>query len=115
MSRVVEFRTYRLKAGQRAAFHALVTSASLPMLQRWKVDVVAVGPSLDGANDYHLLRAYDSVDALRREQEVFYGSAEWRNGPREAILALIDAHTSSVMAMCDSDIDRLRQPLPVSE
>jgi hemoglobin len=111
MNRAVEIRSYRLHPGRRDDFHRLVVRDSLPMLQRWGVDVVAAGPSLDGDDDYHLIRAYDSVDALRRDQLAFYGSAEWRDGPREAILALIASHTSTVMAMSEADIDRLRRPV----
>ncbi len=44
--RVVEIRSYNLKAGTRDRFHALFLREALPMLRRWKVDVVAYGPSL---------------------------------------------------------------------
>ena len=110
MPRVIEIRSYRLQPGRREDFHRLVLEASLPMLRRWNVDVVAAGPSLNGPDDYHLIRAYDSVAALRREQAAFYGNAEWREGPREAILALIEAHTSTVVALSENGIDRLRDP-----
>lgn len=111
VDRVVEIRSYRLLPGRRDDFHRLVQEQSLPMLHRWGVDVVALGPSLDGADNYHLIRAYDSVEALRRDQSAFYGSAEWRDGPREAILALIESHISTVLAMNEGDIKRLRRPV----
>ncbi len=108
MSRVIEIRSYRLLPGRRAEFHALVESASLPLLRRWQVDVVAYGPSLDGPDDYHLIRAYDSVAALHREQDALYGCAEWRDGPREAVLALIEFHVSTVLKVPEPAIDLLR-------
>lgn len=67
------------------------------MLERWGVDVVAFGPSLDDDDLYVLIRRYASVDALRRSQDAFYGSAEWREGPREAIVSLIESDISIVI------------------
>jgi hypothetical protein len=70
---------------------------AIPMLERWGVDVIAVGPSLDDADLFFLIRGYASVDELQRSQDAFYGSDEWRDGPREAILSLIESHMSVVI------------------
>jgi len=94
---VVEIRSYRLEPGSGEAFHRLVMEESIPMLERWGVDVIAVGPSLDDDDLYFLIRGYASLDELRRSQDAFYGSAEWRDGPREAILSLIESHMSVVI------------------
>ena len=67
------------------------------MLERWGVDVVAFGPSLDDDDLYFLIRGYASVAELRRSQDAFYGSAEWRDGPREAIVSLIESDISVVI------------------
>lgn len=58
-----------------------------------------MGPSLDGEDDYHLIRAYDSVEALRAGQDAFYASDEWREGPREAILALGESYNTTVIEL----------------
>ena len=78
------------------------------MLAEWKVDVVAVGPSLEDPDSYVLMRAYDSLEHRQRSQEAFYGSAEWREGPRDAILALIETYTTVVLELPDEVIDQLR-------
>jgi hypothetical protein len=70
---------------------------SIPMLERWGVDVLAVGPSLDDDDLYFLIRGYASVDELQRSQDAFYGSDEWRAGPREAIVSLIESDISVVI------------------
>jgi hypothetical protein len=93
----VEIRSYRLVPGSGAAFHRLVVDESVPMLERWRIDVIAFGPSLDDDDLYVLVRGYESVDELRRSQDEFYGSDEWRNGPREAIVALIESDISVVI------------------
>ena len=68
------------------------------MLERWGVDVVVgFGPSLDDDDLYVLIRRYASVDELQRSQDAFYGSAEWRDGPREAIVSLIESDVSVVI------------------
>ena len=44
MKHCVEIRSYNLKPGARDEFHRLVLERSMPMLERWNVDVVAFGP-----------------------------------------------------------------------
>jgi hypothetical protein len=94
---IVEIRSYRLKPGAGPAFHRLVVEESMPMLERWDVDVIAFGPSLDDDDLYVLIRAYASVVELQQSQDAFYGSAEWREGPREAIVSLIESDISVVI------------------
>lgn len=108
MSFCTEVRTYNLKPGTRAQFHRLVLEQALPMLQRWQVDVVAYGPSLHDADSYYLIRAYASLEARARSQDAFYGSAEWRDGPRAAILALIENYATLVLELDERTVQGLR-------
>lgn len=108
MKRFVEIRSYNLKPGTRAAFHALVVEQSMPMLERWQVDVVAFGPSPHDEDSYYLIRSYSSLDERQQSQDAFYGSAEWRQGPREPILALIESHTSIVLEVDEVTLRGLR-------
>lgn len=94
---VIEVRTYTLTPGSGAEFERLFSEESLPMLERFGVEVVAFGASLDDADSYYLIRGYTSVAERRRSQDEFYGSDEWRQGPREAVLALIESHISVVL------------------
>jgi hypothetical protein len=104
----VEIRSYNLKAGGRDEFHRLVVGASLPMLARWGVDVVAYGPSPHDDTSYYLIRAYGSLAERQAGQDAFYSSAEWRQGPREAIISLIESDTSIVIEMEAAVVDLLR-------
>jgi hypothetical protein len=97
MGGIVEIRTYTLKPGSGAGFHRTFVEDALPMLERWGVDVVAFGPSLDDDDAYFLMRAYRSVDERQQSQDAFYGSEEWRNGPREAIVSKIETLISVVV------------------
>ncbi len=111
-SRTVEIRSYTLRPGTRADFHRRMSTESVPMLVRWKVDVVAFGPSPHDDDSYCLIRAYRDLAERQASQDAFYGSEEWRSGPREAILASI-AHFSSVALLLDeAAIAALRRSLP---
>ena len=107
--RWIEVRSYNLKPGTRQAFHELFTREALPMLERWKVDVVSAGPSPQDDVSYFLIRAYDSVAHRDQSQDAFYGSDEWRKGPREAILAFIESYTSVMLEVDEATIEDLRR------
>jgi len=109
MSRFVEIRSYNLKPGSRDELHRLMNERALPILERWRVDVVAYGPSLHDADSYFLIRAYDSLEERQQSQDRFYGSDEWRQGPREPILALIESFTSVVLEMDEATVRGLRR------
>jgi hypothetical protein len=111
MKRLVEIRSYNLKPGSRIEFHRLVCEKSLPLLKRWGVDVVTFGPSPHDDNSYYLIRTYKDLDDRKSSQDAFYGSPDWRQGPREAIVSLIDSDTSIVIEMEASVVDSLRAQL----
>jgi len=109
MKRLVEIRSYNLKAGLREAFHRLVVEKSLPLLKKWRVDVIDFGPSPHDDDSYYLIRAYRDLADRRASQDAFYGSPDWRQGPRDEILPLIDTHTSIVLEMDDTALNALRK------
>jgi hypothetical protein len=108
MNHFVEIRSYNLKPGTRQEFHCLFLEEAFPMLQRWKVDVVAYGPSLHDTDSYFLMRRYDSLSQREESENAFYGSDEWRQGPREAIIALIESYTEIVLELDDASLRGLR-------
>jgi hypothetical protein len=105
----VEIRSYALRPGMRDAFHRLMSEAAIPMLHRWQVDVVAHGPSPHDADAYYLIRRYRDLAEREASQDAFYGSPEWHDGPRAAILAMIDTYTSIVLPLDDEGIAALRR------
>ena len=108
MTGVVEVRTYKLLPGTGGEFHRTVIDEVMPLLERWGTKVVGFGPSLDDADLYFLLRVYESVEDLQVSQDEFYGSDEWRNGPREAIVSRIESSISVVVPAGDLDASRSR-------
>ena len=107
--RLVEIRSYRLHPGMRAEFARLFRDEALPMLDRHRMDVVAFGGSPDDPNAAFLIRAFDDLADREAREEAFYGSTEWRSGPREAILACIDTYVDAVLTIDDATIDGLRR------
>ena len=109
MSRLVQIRSYQLKPGARAAFHRAFVEQAVPMLQRWRHDVVAYGPSPHAPDAYVLVRAYDDLADLNARQDAFYASPEWREGPREHVLAMIETYLDAVLWLSPAAIDDLRR------
>lgn len=79
------------------------------MLQRWKVDVVAHGPSLHDQDSYYLMRRYNNLTHRDESENAFYGSDEWKRGPREAIIGLIENYTEIVLELDDITLEGLRR------
>ena len=95
--RVIEIRSYNLKPGTRDRFHRLFEQEAQPLLRRFGITVVAYGPSLHDADSYYLTRAFSSLEDRQRAEDVFYGSDDWKKGPREAVLACIESYTTVVV------------------
>src|SRR5687768_7631292 len=108
-ARVIEIRSYNLKPGTRERFQQTFLNDALPMLKRWKVDVIGYGPSLHDADSYFLMRGFDGVDQRQKSEDAFYGSDEWTQGPRERILADIDSYTTIVIRLDAITVDGLRR------
>jgi hypothetical protein len=108
VSKYVELRTYKLKPGSGEEYHRLVVEAALPMLARHEVDLVAYGPSLHDPDAYYLIRAYDNLAHRESSEDAFYGSIEWRHGPREAIVGLIETYTEVVIELDEATVDGMR-------
>lgn len=108
-NRFLEIRSYNLKPGTRDRFHQTFLKEALPMLNRWKVDVVSYGPSPADADSYYLMRAFPSLEARQKSEDAFYGSDEWKKGPRERILADIDTYTTIVIPVDAATLRGLRR------
>lgn len=115
MQRCVEIRVYNLKPGAGAEFHRLMHDTGVPLQLRHGVDVVSYRASPHDPDSYCLIRAYNDLADHSRSQESFYASADWRDGPRSAVLALIENHASVVIELPEHAIDALRATAPTEE
>lgn len=95
--RVIEVRTYRLHPGSGAEFDRLFREEATPLLDRWGITVLWHGPSLDDPDSYLLVRAFGSTAEREIAEDDFYGSPEWRDGPREPVLSLIESYHTVVV------------------
>jgi hypothetical protein len=109
MKRALEIRTYTLKPGAGAAFHNLFVKQSLPLLERWEIDVVAYGPSLHDSDAYYLMRSYPDLRGMQQAEAAFYGSDDWRQGPRETLISLIESYSSIVIEADEALLQQLRK------
>jgi len=109
MKRVIEIRSYIIKAGKRDEFHRLVSMESFPLMRKWGVDVVAFGPSVHDEKSYVLMRAYTDDTERITSQDKFYGSDDWRNGPRKNIVELIENDTNIVLEFNANTIQIIKE------
>ena len=107
MDQIIEIRSLTLKPGRREEFHRLYIEEALPLLKRWNFDVVAHGPSLHDENSYYVIRRFDSLAQRDQMEEDYYASDDWRQGPREAILALIENYTDIVFELDEATLQGL--------
>ena len=108
MKRLIEIRSYQLKLGTAAQFHNTAALTVVPMLREWGMDVIAFGPSVHEPDTYFLVRAYDDLADRNAQQEAFYGSALWRDGPRESIVSRIESYLSTVLWLSPESVEDLR-------
>ena len=92
---VIEILTLSLKPGTRHLFHQIYTSQALPLLKKWNFHVIDYGPSQHDDNTYYVIRAFASVKDRQQDEDAYYQSMDWREGPRSTILSMIehDAYT----------------------
>ncbi|MFI6815295.1 hypothetical protein ACIBG7_23005 [Nonomuraea sp. NPDC050328] len=61
---------------------------------------------------YHLQPG--SLDEHREQEEAFYGSAAWREGPREAVVSRIESYHSIVLDLPEEAARVFRRDWPVT-
>ena len=109
MNHFIEIRTLTLKPGTRPEFQRIYIEEALPLLKRWEFDVVAHGPSLHDENTYYVIRRYDSLAQRDEMEDAYYNSDDWRKGPREAMLALIESYVDAVLEVDEVTVEGLRK------
>ncbi len=110
MNRIIEIRSYNLKPGTRYAYHKIVIEEAIPMLKRWNMDVVAFGPSPQDDNTYYLIRSFADLQDMEKSEDAFYGSEEWKQGPRAGIVGKIENYAAIVLNVDEATLKGLRQP-----
>ena len=93
---ITEIRIYKFKENSAENFIKVFTEQSLPMMKRWKINVVDYGFSLIDKESFYLIRNYESVAQRKESQDAFYGSDEWINGPEKEIMNCIDTYNTIV-------------------
>ena len=108
MKKFVEILSLSLKSCTRGEFHSRYLEKALPLLKKWKMDVVAFGPSVHDENSYYVVRAFESLEDRQTMEDAYYGSTDWRLGPREEIVALIENYVDVVIEMEEEAVNALR-------
>ena len=59
-----------------------------------------------------VIRRYESLEQREQMEDTYYASDDWRQGPREAILALIQNYTDVVFELDEATLQGLRGMSP---
>lgn len=107
--RTVEILQYTLRKGSGATFHAIMREISVPLHQRYGIDVVSFGNSLHDPDCYYLIRTFDIPEKMAVVLDAFYASDDWRSGPREEIIHSIETSIRTVMNLPPESVNGLRK------
>ena len=55
-----------------------------------------------------MIRRFDSISQREQMEDSYYASDDWRQGPREAMLALIESYTDIVLEVDEVTVQGLR-------
>lgn len=94
---ITEIRIYKLKENKSVEFNKVFIEQSLPMLKRWKINVIDFGFSLVDKSSFYLIRRYESLEQRKESQDAFYSSDEWVKGPEKLIMDCIETYNTSVV------------------
>lgn len=109
MQRTVEILTYTFHPGSHAALEQVMSDVSVPLHRAHGIDVVWWGPSRHDRDRYGLIRAFADDAEMDESLSAFYGSVEWRAGPREEIVAMISTTARLVLTLDDAVIEGMRR------
>ncbi|MGH9424945.1 MAG: NIPSNAP family protein [Terriglobia bacterium] len=56
-----------------------------------------------------MIRRFDSLARREQMEDAYYASDDWRQGPREAILALIENYVDIVLELDEVTVQGLRK------
>ena len=56
-----------------------------------------------------MIRRFDSLTQREEMEDAYYSSDDWRQGPREAILALMENYTDIVFELDEVTVQGLRR------
>jgi NIPSNAP len=105
--KLVEIRTYKLKPGMAEPFVAAFQEA-LSLVRASGMDVVSFGRSDHQHESFYLIRAYNDRAELEVQQDAFYSSGAWRSGPREQLIACLDAYLNTLVWLSEQSVEDLR-------
>jgi hypothetical protein len=105
--KLIEVRTYKLKPGTADQFVAAFELA-LPLVRESGMDVVAFGRSDHEHESFYLIRAYDNRSQLEAQQNAFYSSEAWRQGPRASLIACLEDYLNTLLWVSEKSVEDLR-------
>jgi hypothetical protein len=105
--KLLEIRTYKLKNGCAERFACAMKDA-IPLVRKSGMDVVAFGRSEHEHESFYLIRAYTDHSQLKEQQDAFYSSQAWKDGPRALLVGCIEDYLNTIVWLSDQGVEDLR-------
>jgi NIPSNAP len=109
VKRLVEIRTYSLKPGALEEFHTAMVQHAAPLVRAAGMDIVAFGKSVHEQETYFLARAYADYEQLKAQQDAFYSSEAWKQGPRALLVSRIETYLNTLIWLSTESIEDMRR------
>ncbi len=94
---MTEILLLKLKQGIGDRFANLYVNEALPLLHKWKFEVLAHGPSLHDATTYYVIRHFKSLEHRQQMEDAYYSSDDWQHGPRAAVFEMLEGYHDIVL------------------
>lgn len=95
---IIEVRNYEIKKDEREKFDQLFQDELIPMLNHWKISVLAFGKSLHDENSYFLIRTFKNLADRKEQLDNFYNSEEWLTNYDSKVMWFIVKYTTTVFS-----------------
>jgi NIPSNAP len=104
---IIEIRTYTIIDNERDNFHNLFVDELIPLLNRWKINVVSFGKSLHDKSSFFLIRQYPNSAEREKTLNDFYNSEEWLTNYDKKITVFIKNYTTTVLPLTQLNFNNL--------
>ena len=99
---LVELRTYKTKPGKRDQFIQIFREKARPAQEQAGIRILGEFCSLEDADTFIWLRAFDNNEMREKLLNAFYASDYWLNELRAQIVPLLDTYSGHLIEPTDN-------------
>ena len=96
---LVEFRTYKIKEGQKDNWKNWFENKSIPLMISMNMHIIDY--QFDN-NDFIWIRLFENADEQKRQYEAFFESEQWTNELKDEAYNMIDSIKVKLFSLNDT-------------